>query len=74
MSQSEIEKMDAKGLVGLMARFDLKKIPVTKSNRKILAKWIFYRIHGIEEMEWEAFSEEFGTQTDLFEESEEASD
>merc|ERR1711973_249083 len=66
LGQAEIEKLNSAELFKLLDQLGLKKIPVTNSNRKLLAKWIFYKIQGIEEMEWEDFSQ----QTDFSESDE----
>jgi len=58
LGQAEIEKLNSAELFKLLDQLGLKKIPVTNSNRKLLAKWIFYKIQGIEEMEWEDFSQQ----------------
>ena len=64
-SQSEIQDMEPDQILLLLKRCKIQVIPITKSNRKIAAKWIYYKINGLEDMEWEDFS----TQTDLFPDS-----
>lgn len=58
LSQEQMEKLDSTQLFHLMEKYNITKVPVTNSNRKLLSKWIFYKINGLEPMDWEDFTQQ----------------
>ena len=53
LSKDEIEKLSNADFNALLDKYKIKKVPLTGSSKKMLAKKIYLRINNLEEMEWE---------------------
>lgn len=53
LSKDEIEKLPNADFNALLDKYQIKKVPLTGSSKKMLAKKIYLRMNNLEEMEWE---------------------